>query len=87
MIKKGKAVIAEEYLKKCLITFSSNFELLGTLLTGYAKLIKKAYPGGPHVSKSVSFILESLKKASVHVSDDFFTSLTLYVQLHLSHKD
>ncbi len=66
MIKKGKSNIAEEYLKKCLITFSSNFELLGSLLTAYAKLIKKSYQGTPGTVKiALTFILEQVKKASV----------------------
>lgn len=43
IIRKGRSQIAEEYLKKCLLTFSSNFELMGELLTAYAKLIKKDY--------------------------------------------
>jgi hypothetical protein len=43
MIRKGKPQIAEEYLKKCLLTFSYNFELIADFLLAYAKLIKKEY--------------------------------------------
>ena len=58
MIIKGKPQLAEEYLKKCLVTFSSNFDLLGSLLIGYAKLVKKCYQGGAAVQKAVTFTLD-----------------------------
>jgi hypothetical protein len=57
--------LAEEYLKKCLLTFSSNFDLLASILTAYANLIKKSYPGGSKVKAAVAFIIDQLKKASV----------------------
>ena len=49
MIRKGKPQIAEEYFKKCLLNFSSNFDLISDLLLVYAKLIKKEYLGGDSV--------------------------------------
>lgn len=58
--------MAEEYLKKCILTFSSNFDLLASILTAYANLIKKTYPGGSKsVKAAVAFIIDQLKKASV----------------------
>jgi len=46
MIKKGKSNLAEEYLKKCMVYFSSRFDLLASILNSYASLIKKFYPAG-----------------------------------------
>ena len=87
MITKGRHQLAEEYLKKCLLSFSSNFDLLASILTAYAKLIKKTYQGGVKVKLALNFIFDQLKKASIKVSDEFFSSLVLYVQLNLSTAD
>jgi hypothetical protein len=65
MVVKGKTQLAEAYLKKCLLTFSSNFDLLASILTAYANLIKKSYPGGSKVKTAIAFIIDQLKKASV----------------------
>jgi hypothetical protein len=65
MVVKGRTQLAEEYLKKCLLTFSSNFDLLASILTAYANLIKKSYPGGSKVKPAIAFIIDQLKKASV----------------------
>ena len=43
MILKGRPSLAEEYLKKCLISFSTQFTLLARLLQAYSGLIKKHY--------------------------------------------
>ena len=77
MVLKGKHQIAEEYLKKTLLQFSGNFSLMAELLLGYSKIIKSHYSG--KVEKPLAFIFETIKKASVAVSDELYQNLSLYI--------
>ena len=43
MLKKRKNSLAEEYLKKILLTFSGNTELVSGLILAYSKLVRKYY--------------------------------------------
>jgi hypothetical protein len=78
MVLKDKSQIAEEYLKRTLLYFSSNFPLLAELLFQYSKMIKTHYPS-TKVERSVNFMIEVVKKASIEVPDFLFTNLILFV--------
>ena len=68
MILKGKLQFAEEYLNKCLVTFSHHSSVLEHLLTKYSKLMKNHYPTDK-LEKNIDFMLEVKRKAAVSVSD------------------
>ena len=85
MVLKDKSMIAEDYLKRTLLHFSSNLPLLADLLLQYSKIIKNHYPQ-TKVERSINFMIEVIKKASVAVSDSVFTNLVLFVQLNVSNK-
>lgn len=78
MVLKDKSQIAEEYLKRTLLYFSSNFPLLADLLLQYSKIIKTHYPSNK-IDRSINFMIEVVKKASIAVSDSMFTNLILFV--------
>jgi hypothetical protein len=78
MILKDKSQIAEEYLKRTLLYFSSNFTLLADLLFQFSKIIKTHYPSHK-VERSVNYMIEAVKKASIAVPDSLFTNLILFV--------
>ena len=86
MITKGRIGIAEEYLKKCLVSYSANFEFLANILSAYSKLIKQFYPAA-EIVKGIEFAIQASKKASVVIGDAFYTNLCFSAQLHLSVKD
>ena len=78
MVLKDKSQIAEEYFKRTLLYFSSNFPLLADLLLQYSKIIKTHYPSNK-IDRSINFMIEVVKKASIAVSDSMFTNLILFV--------
>ena len=78
MVLKDKSQIAEEYLKRTLLYFSSNFPLLADLLLQYSKIIKTHYSSNK-IDRSINFMIEVVKKASIAVSDSMFTNLILFV--------
>ncbi len=78
MVLKDKSHIAEEYLKRTLLYYSSNFPLLADLLFQYSKIIKTHYPS-IKTERSVNFMIEVVKKTSIAVPDSLFTNLILFV--------
>ena len=58
MIVKGKTQFAEEYLKKCLVTFSTQFSFLSSLLLKYSSYIKKHYSSSSSSEHAISFMIE-----------------------------
>ena len=78
MVIKGKHHIAEEYLKKTLLQFSGNFFLLAELLLKYSKIVKSYYPS-IKVEHPLTFMFDTIKKASVAVPDDLYANLFLYI--------
>jgi hypothetical protein len=85
MVLKEKHLIAEEYLKKALLYFSSNFSLLARLLLYYSKIIKSHYPSSK-IERSINFMIEAVKKAAIPVSDELYTNLQLFIQINVSNK-
>ena len=84
MILKQKEQIAQEYLKKCLVQYSTNFTLLADLLLAYSKLIRKLYTTK---SDPIQYFLDQVKRAAVPVSDSLYDNLVLFVQLHYQVED
>ena len=85
MVLKDKSQIAEEYIKRTLLHFSSNFPLLADLLVQYSKIIKTHYPSNK-IERSVYFMIELVKKSSIAVPDSLFTNLIVFVQINVSNK-
>jgi hypothetical protein len=81
MILKGRPNLAEDYLRKCLISFSTQFSLLGRLLQAYSGFIKKHYTS----PQGIEFLLEQVKKASVSGSDKLWSNLSLFIQVTVPH--
>lgn len=86
MLLKNRVKLAEDYFKKCLLTYSAETSLIQSLLLTYSKLIKSHYTPS-NIDGSLTFMLESVKKASVPVSDELFQNLAVFVRLHVSVKD
>lgn len=43
MATKKKFQIAEDYLKKCIVHFAGDSELVGSLILGFSKIVRKYY--------------------------------------------
>lgn len=74
ILKNNKQKIAEDYLKKCLVTFSGHPDLACELLLLYSKLVKKFYKDG----QGIIFMLETIKKVALDdISEKVFRNLVL----------
>ena len=78
MVLKGKHQIAEEYLKKTLLQFSGIFTLMADLLLKFSKIVKSYYPS-TKVERPLTFVFETIKKASVAVPDELYQNLALLI--------
>lgn len=68
MLIKTRTSLAEEYLKKCLLHFSSTFDVLTSLIEQYSKLVMKYYTG-VNCERVVDFVIECVKKSAVPFGD------------------
>lgn len=68
MLIKKRNSLAEEYLKKCLLHFSSSFDVLTSLIVQYSKLVLKYY-SGVNCERDVDFVIDCIKKSAVPFGD------------------
>jgi hypothetical protein len=83
MALKSKFSIAEEYLKKSIISYSGNVELVSDLIFGYSKIVKKYYTD----LKGITFVLDTVRKSAIdNIHEGIFSNLFLFAQLNGNNK-
>lgn len=84
MGKKGKLSLAEDYLKKQLVHFTSYPHILDGLLLAYSSVVKKFYTN----TSGVEFVLSTVKKVAIEsLSAKIFSNLLIFLQLNGNPKD